>query len=92
MAGGRAGPADRRQGHGRQSTPGRLAGRAGPRVSTPKPRRRMLDAVDEPEPGWQSGDTIFVDLPDGQTVRCRIVNILENGTVRVVPEHPVSLG
>ena len=52
----------------------------------------MLDAVDEPEPGWQSGDTIFVDLPDGPTMRCRIVNILEDGTVRVVPEHPVSLG
>ena len=52
----------------------------------------MLDAVDEPEPGWQSATRSFVDLPDGRTVRCRIVNILEDGTVQVVPEHPVSLG
>jgi hypothetical protein len=38
----------------------------------------MLVGVDEPDPGWQPGDTIFVDLPDGQCVRCRIVTILED--------------
>jgi hypothetical protein len=42
-------------------------------------------------PGWRPGDTIFVDLPDGQCVRCRIVTILEDGTIQVVPEHPVAI-
>jgi len=51
----------------------------------------MLGGVDEPDPGWQPGDTIFVDLPDGQCVRCRIVTILEDGTLQVVPEHPVAI-
>jgi hypothetical protein len=52
---------------------------------------RMLVGVDEPEPGWRLGDTLYVDLPDGQTVRCRIVDILEDGTVQVVPEHAVTI-
>jgi hypothetical protein len=52
---------------------------------------RMLVGVDEPEPGWWPGDTIYVDLPDGQCVRCRIVDVLEDGTVQVVPDHPVTI-
>ena len=52
---------------------------------------RMLIAVDEPERGWRPGDTIYVDLSDGQTLRCRIVAVLEDGTVQVVPEHPVTI-
>ena len=48
-------------------------------------------AVDEPQPGWGLGDQILVDLPDGQTVRCRIVNVLDDGTVQVVPEHEVII-
>ena len=51
----------------------------------------MLVAVEEPEPGWRPGDTIYVDLPDGQTVRCRIVTVLEDGTIQVVPEHSVTI-
>jgi hypothetical protein len=50
----------------------------------------MLVAVDEPERGWRPGDTIHVDLPDGQSVRCRIIAVLEDGTIQVVPEHPVT--
>lgn len=53
---------------------------------------RMLVDVDEPEPAWRPGDRILVDLPDGQTVRCRIVNIKDDCTVQVVPEHPVVIG
>jgi hypothetical protein len=30
-----------------------------------------------------------LDLRDGQTVRCRIVNIKDDGTIQVVPEHAV---
>jgi hypothetical protein len=41
------------------------------------------------EPGWRLGDHIVVDLPDGQTVRCRIVNLKDDGTIQVVPEHAV---
>jgi hypothetical protein len=48
--------------------------------------------VDEPEPGWRPGDEILVDLPDGQVARCRIVNVTEDGTVQVVPEHEVVIG
>jgi hypothetical protein len=48
-------------------------------------------AMDEPEPGWGLGDQILVELPDGQTVRCRIVNVPDDGTVQVVPEHPVTI-
>jgi hypothetical protein len=36
------------------------------------------------------GDTIYVELPDGQSVRCRIVTVLEDGTIQVVPEHSVT--
>jgi hypothetical protein len=32
-----------------------------------------------------------VELPDGQVVRCRIVNITSEGTVQVVPEHEVII-
>jgi hypothetical protein len=52
---------------------------------------RMLVAVNEPEPGWRPGDTIYVELPDGQSVRCRIVTVLDDG-IQVVPEHPVTIG
>ena len=52
-------------------------------------RARILVGVDEPEPEWRPGDRILVDLPDGQTVRCRIVNIKDDGTIQVVPEHAV---
>ena len=51
----------------------------------------MLVGVDEPEPGWRPGDTLYVDLPDGQIVRCRILDIAEDGTLQVVPEHPVTI-
>ena len=47
--------------------------------------------MDEPEPGWRPGDNILVALPDGQAVRCTIVNITEDGTIQVVPEHPVTI-
>ena len=53
--------------------------------------RAMLVAVDQPEPGWRPGDTIYVDLPDGQSVRCRIVAVLDDGTIQVVPEHSVTI-
>jgi hypothetical protein len=48
--------------------------------------------VDDAEPGWRPGDQILIDLPDGQTVRCRIVNITDEGTIQVVPEHDVVVG
>jgi len=51
----------------------------------------MLIGVDEPDPGWQPGDTIFVDQSDGQGVRCRIVTIREDCTIQVVPEHSVAI-
>jgi hypothetical protein len=54
--------------------------------------RRILVDVDEPERGWRPGDYILVDLPDGQTVRCRVVNVKDDGTIQVVPEHPVVTG
>jgi hypothetical protein len=47
--------------------------------------------MDEPEPGWQPGDHILVTLPDRQVARCRVVNVLEDGTVQVVPEHEVVI-
>ena len=50
------------------------------------------DGVDKPERGWRPGDRILVDLPDGQTVRCRVVNVKDDGTVQVVPEHAVAIG
>lgn len=49
----------------------------------------MQICVDELEPGWRPDDEIFVDLPDEQVARCRIVNVTEDGTVQVVPEHEV---
>ena len=48
--------------------------------------------MDEAEAGWALGDQILVDLPDGQTVRCRIVNITNEGSIQVVPEHEVVVG
>lgn len=47
--------------------------------------------VEEPAPGWRSGDNILVELPDGQTVRCRVVNVKEDGTIQVVPQHAVGI-
>jgi hypothetical protein len=52
---------------------------------------RILGDMEEPEPGWRPGDQIFVELPDGQTVRCRVVNVTDDGTIHVVPEHAVVL-
>jgi hypothetical protein len=52
----------------------------------------MLIGVDEPEPCWRTGDRILVDLPDGQTVRCRVVNDKDDGTIQIVPEHAVAIG
>jgi hypothetical protein len=51
----------------------------------------MLVGVDDPDLGWQPADTIYVDLPDGQCVRCRIVTVLEDGAIQVVPDHPVTI-
>jgi hypothetical protein len=48
--------------------------------------------VEEAERGWSLGDQILIDLPDGQTVPCRIVNITDEGTIQVVPEHEVVIG
>ena len=48
--------------------------------------------MDEPEPGWSPGDQILVELPDGQVVRCRIVNVTDDGSYQVVPEHEVVIG
>jgi hypothetical protein len=48
--------------------------------------------MDEAEPGWSLGDQIFIDLPDGPTVLCRIVNITDEGHIQVVPEHEVVIG
>ena len=63
-----------------------------PDCSTSVGRWPILAVVDEPEPGWSPGDQILVELPDGQVVRCRIVNITPEGTVQVVPEHEVIIG
>jgi hypothetical protein len=52
---------------------------------------RILVDVDEPEPSWQPGDRILVDLPDGQTVGCRVVNVKDDGTIQVVPDHAVVI-
>jgi hypothetical protein len=60
-------------------------------ASTDSATERMLAAVDEPEPGWRPGDQLLVELPDGQTVRCRIVNLTDGGTIQVVPEHEVII-
>jgi hypothetical protein len=51
----------------------------------------LVDMAEEPKPGWQPGDTLYVDMPDGQVVRCRIVDLLEDGTIQVVPGHPVTI-
>jgi hypothetical protein len=48
--------------------------------------------VHEPESGWRPGDQVLVGLPDGQVGRCRIVNVTEDGTVQVVPDHDVVIG
>jgi hypothetical protein len=58
---------------------------------TSPPCKRILFDVDEPEPDWRPGDHIMVDLPDGQTVRCRVVNVKDDGTIQVVPEHAVLI-
>jgi hypothetical protein len=52
---------------------------------------RILVCVEEPELGWRPGDHILIDLPDAQTIRGRIVNIKEDNTIQVVPEHTVVL-
>jgi hypothetical protein len=47
--------------------------------------------VGEPEREWRPGEQILVTLPDEQVVRCRVVNVLADGTVQVVPEHEVAV-
>jgi hypothetical protein len=47
--------------------------------------------MDEPEPGWRPGDALYIDLSDGQTVRCRIVDVLEDCTDQLVPERPATI-
>src|SRR5690242_12148219 len=59
---------------------------------TSRPTRRMLAVVNEPAREWRPGEQILVTLPDGQVVRCRVVNVLDDGTVQVVPEHEVVIG
>ena len=54
-----------------------------PGSSTSVGRWRILAFVDEPEPGWSLGDQILVEMPDGQVVRCRVVNITLDGTVHL---------
>ena len=46
----------------------------------------------EPDPGRRLGDELLIELPDGQIVRCRIVNITDIDTTQVVPEHEVVIG
>jgi hypothetical protein len=48
--------------------------------------------VDDPERGWRRGGHIPIDLPDGQTLRCSVVNVREDGTIQVVPEHAIVIG
>jgi hypothetical protein len=48
--------------------------------------------VDDPERGWRPGGHILINLPDGQTARCRVVNVSDDGTIRVVPEHAIVIG
>jgi hypothetical protein len=48
--------------------------------------------VGEPDPGRRLGDELLIELPDGQIVRCRIVNITDIDTIQVVPEHEVVIG
>ena len=47
---------------------------------------------DDPERGWRPGGHILIDLPDGRTARCRVVNVKHDGTIRVVPEHAIVIG
>jgi hypothetical protein len=44
-----------------------------------------------PEREWRPGEQILVTLPDEQVVRCRVVNVLADGTVQAVPEHEVAV-
>ena len=39
------------------------------------------------DPDWQPGDWIVVELPDGRRIRCRIVNITEDGTIQASRPH-----
>jgi len=52
----------------------------------------MLVDVDDPERGWRPGGHILIDLPDGQTVRGRAVNISDDGATQVVLEHAIVIG
>ena len=62
------------------------------RTWTSRPTTRMLALVNEPAREWRPGEQILLTLPDGQVVRCRVVNVLDDGTVQVVPEHEVVIG
>ena len=55
-------------------------------------RARILVDVDDPERGWRPGGHILIDLPDAQTLRCRVVLVSEDGTIQVVPEHAIAIG
>jgi len=55
-------------------------------------RARILVDVDDPERGWRPGGHILIDLLDGQTVRSRAVNVSDDGTIQVVPEHAIVIG
>jgi hypothetical protein len=48
--------------------------------------------VDDPERGWRPGGHILIDLLDGQTVRCRVVDVSDDGATQVVPEHALVIG
>jgi hypothetical protein len=43
-----------------------------------------MTATDEPV-SWRSGERILVTLPDGHGARCRVMNVLDDGTVHAVP-------
>ena len=62
------------------------------RTWTSRTTRRILAVVNEPARDWRLGEQILVTLPEGQVVRCRVVNVLDDGTVPVVPEHEVVIG
>ncbi len=55
-------------------------------------RARILIDVDDPERGWRPGGHILIDLPDGQTVRGRAVNVSDDGATQVVPVHAIVIG
>lgn len=47
--------------------------------------------VDEPERPWRPGERLELRVEDGQRVWVRVVEVAEDGTVRVMPESAVTL-